>query len=404
MHASRRTPRSMLPVGTYRLHDDVSINFQLHRWIAWTGGDALADIRGVAPRLTDYATDRRLFLDLADAALAEGDLRRAAFHVRAAEFFVRGDDPDKQALRRRFVELIWRSRGMSDTDRDRIPLGDGWLPAYRFATDQAAKGTVIVFGGFDSYIEELFAITDALCAAGWDVVAFEGPGQGGALEEAGLPFVVEWEHPVAAVLDHYGLSEVSLLGISLGGGLAVRAAAFEPRVRRLICDDILFDFLDISLQQVPAVPRSALTGLLRAGADRAINALVHRAMRRSPVLEWGLHQGKHVFGVNTPANFLKTAARFRTAECSPHVTADTLLLAGAEDHYVPLRHFHQQMAALTGARTVSGHILTCSDHAQDHCHVGNVGLSIDLIAGWLDQMVALDAERASRLVSPADRS
>jgi pimeloyl-ACP methyl ester carboxylesterase len=396
MQSSPTTPRSILPVGKHHLHEDVSINFQLHRWIAWTGGDAQADIVSIAPRLTDYATDRRLFLELADAALAAGDLRRAAFHVRAAEFFVRGDDPDKRALRRRFVELVWRSRGMSDADRDRIPFGDGWLPAYRFNTVQASKGTVVVFGGFDSYIEELFAITDSLCAAGWDVVAFEGPGQGGALEEAGLPFVVEWERPVAAVLDHYGLTDVSLLGISLGGGLAVRAAAFEPRVRRLICDDILFDFLDVSLQQLPAVPRAALTWLLRAGAAGAVNAMVSRAMRRSPVIEWGLHQGMHVFGVDTPADFLTTAARFRTAECSPHVSADTLLLAGAEDHYVPVRQFHQQMAALSGARSVSGHVLTAADHAQDHCHVGNVGLSLDLITGWLDQMVALDAERAGR--------
>jgi pimeloyl-ACP methyl ester carboxylesterase len=383
-------------VGTYRLHDDVSINFQLHRWIAWTGGDALPDIRGVASRLTDYTTDRRLFLELAENAQAEGDLRRAAFHVRAAEFFVRGDDPDKQGLRARFVELLLRSRGMSDADRDRIPYGEGWLPAYRFHPEQATRGTVVVFGGFDSYIEELFAIMDGLRAAGWDVVGFEGPGQGGALEEAGLPFVVEWERPLAAVLDHYGLHEVSLLGVSLGGGLAVRAAAFEPRVRRLICDDILFDFLDVSLRQVPPLVRAALTALLRTGADAAVDALVRRAMRRSPVLDWGLHQGMHVFGVDNPAAFLRTAARFTTAASSPQVSADVLLLAGAEDHYVPLPQFGRQLAALTGARSVSGHVLTRSDHAQDHCHVGNVGLSLDLITGWLDQMTRLDAERAGR--------
>jgi alpha-beta hydrolase superfamily lysophospholipase len=390
------TPRSVLPVGTYRLHDDASINFQLHRWIAWTSGDSLPDILRVAPHLTDYATDQRLFLELAENAVAEGDLRRAAFHVRAAEFFVRGDDPDKKALRARFVELLLRSRGMSDADRDRIPFGDGWLPAYRLSTGQPAKGTVLVFGGFDSYIEELFAIMDGLVDAGWDVVGFEGPGQGGALEEAGLPFVMEWEQPVAAVLDHYGLDDVSLLGISLGGGLAVRAAAFEPRVRRLICDDILFDFLDVTLRQVPPLARAALTGLLRAGADTAINALIHRAMRRSAVLDWGLHQGMHVFGVDSPAEVLRTAARLTTAACSPRVTADVLLLAGAEDHYVQLRQFHQQTAALTGARSVSGHILTRADHAQDHCHVGNVGLSVNLITGWLDQMASLDAERAHR--------
>lgn len=40
-----RTTQTVLPVGTQRLHDDVSISFQLNRWIAWTGGDALPDIR-----------------------------------------------------------------------------------------------------------------------------------------------------------------------------------------------------------------------------------------------------------------------------------------------------------------------------------------------------------------------
>lgn len=44
----------VLPVGTHRLHEDVSINFQLARWIAWTGGDALADIAAIATQLTDY--------------------------------------------------------------------------------------------------------------------------------------------------------------------------------------------------------------------------------------------------------------------------------------------------------------------------------------------------------------
>jgi len=384
--------RTQFHVGLHQLHHDASINFQLNRWIAWTDGDSLADIQRIAPQLTDYATNRRLFLQLAESALADGDMRRAAFHVRAAEFFVRGDDPDKQALRARFVELILRSRSMSDSDRDRIPFGGGWLPAYRFRAENV-KGTVVMFGGFDSYIEELFPIMDRLSSAGWDVVGFEGPGQGGALEEAGLPFEVEWERPVAAVLDYYGLEAVCLLGISLGGGLAVRAAAFEPRVRLLVCDDVLSDFLDVALRQVPVVRRVALSVLLRAGADTAIDALARRAMRHSPVLDWGLHQGMHVFGVESPAAFLKTAALFRTAAYSPRVTADSLLLAGAEDHYIPLTQFHQQLATLTGARSVCGHILTRADHAQDHCHLGNFGLSIDLITGWLDDMVALDEER-----------
>lgn len=178
--------------------------------------------------------------------------------MRAAEFFVRGDDPDKLPLRARFVDLVLRSRSMAAGDRDRIPYGDGWLPAYRFLV-QGSRGTVVVFGGFDSYIEELFPVMDRLHARGWEVIGFEGPGQGGALEEAGLPFEVEWERPVAAVLDHYRVHEVCLIGISLGGGLAVRAAAFEPRVTRLVCDDVLADFLEVSLRQLPPLRRRALS-------------------------------------------------------------------------------------------------------------------------------------------------
>ncbi len=63
---------------------------------------------------------------------------------------------------------------------------------------------------------------------------FEGPGQGGALEDAELKMIPEWEQPVKAVLDYFELNDVILMGISLGGGLVIRAAAFEPRVRYVI--------------------------------------------------------------------------------------------------------------------------------------------------------------------------
>jgi hypothetical protein len=40
---------------------------------------------------------------------------------------------------------------------------------------------------------------------------------------------------------------------------------------------------------------------MRVGADDAIDALARRAMRGTPVLDWGVHQGMHVFGADTPA-------------------------------------------------------------------------------------------------------
>ncbi len=45
------------------------------------------------------------------------------------------------------------------------------------------------------------------------------------------------------MLDYFHLDDVTLMGYSLGGCLAVRAAAYEARVQRVITDDILTDFL-----------------------------------------------------------------------------------------------------------------------------------------------------------------
>jgi len=108
-----------------------------------------------------------------------------------------------------------------------------------------------VLGGFDSYIEEFFAVLASLRDKGWSVVAFEGPGQGSVLEEHGAAPTRDWHRPVAAVFDAFRLDDVTLIGVSLGGCLAIRAAAFEPRVRRVVAFDVLSDCLGCMAVQHP---------------------------------------------------------------------------------------------------------------------------------------------------------
>jgi len=72
--------------------------------------------------------------------------------------------------------------GVSPEAHHRVPYGRARLSSYRF-TNPVSRGTIELFGGFDSYIEELFAMQQYLCDAGFDVISFEGPGQGAVLEE-----------------------------------------------------------------------------------------------------------------------------------------------------------------------------------------------------------------------------
>ena len=155
-----------------------------------------------------------------------------------------------------------------------MPYAGSALPAFDLHPVAETGSTIVVFGGFDSYIEEFLPMLATMVDAGHRVVAFEGPGQGGALEERGLPMIPEWERPVSAVLDHYGLTDVTAVGESLGGGLVIRAAAFEPRISRVVSMDILDDEFEVVARQIGGGMTPVLRALL------AVRATGHRQCRR----------------------------------------------------------------------------------------------------------------------------
>ena len=367
--------------GFYDLHPDVSLNFQLNRWLAWMTPQALSDVTTTAAQVHGYAQFSTAFLELADRLFAAGRQLDAALCYRAAEFFLAPGDGRRANARRRFVELIRGVYGIRAEDIIAVPYPGGVLPAYRFGSPH--RGTVVLFGGFDSYLEEFLPMMLALAHGGYQVIGFEGPGQGGALEDHGLPLTPHWHRPVGAVLDHLGLDRVTLVGISLGGGLAVRAAAGEPRVARVIAADVLTDFLAANLRQVPPAVPALVRTFQAVRAYRLLDAVAGWRMRHDLLTSWGITHGMRVLGVATPHDYFTAITRFTTADVSADVRADVLLLAGAEDHYVPVQQLTDQIATLTNARSVTARLFTRDEQAHNHCQVGNIALSVHVMLDWL---------------------
>jgi len=256
------TTAGSFPVGFHQLHPDTSMNFQMNRWFTWVGEqDMLDEMRAVAPRIASYADWKREFLALAENASQRGHMLRAGFYFRSANFFMRPGDPDRKSARDNFVRAVRSVYGLDLGARFAIPYADGHVeglrPAYRFTPPQST-GTIIFFGGFDNYIEELTSPFVYLRDAGYEVIAFEGPGQGGALDEVGLPLTAAWHKPVKTVLDYFAVDRLTLVGLSMGGCLVVRAAAFEPRVERVVAYDIYPDALDVNIRQVNPLLREML--------------------------------------------------------------------------------------------------------------------------------------------------
>jgi pimeloyl-ACP methyl ester carboxylesterase len=382
--------KTTFPVGFHQLHHDVSMNFQMNRWFSWVGEPGMLDeLRSVAARIANYVDWKREFLGLAENAVGQGHILRAGFYFRAADFFMRTDDPDRRNARDQFLSAMRSVYGLDQFGRHEVPYAaegvTGVLPAYRFAPTQS-KGTIVFFGGFDSYIEELTSAFFYLRDAGYEVIAFEGPGQGGALNNAGLHMTPAWHQPVKAVLDHFKLNHVTLAGLSMGGCLVMRAAAFEPRVDRVVAYDVYPDALDTTLRQLGTLQRFLLEALLKLRVAPVVNAMSKRAARRSPIAQWGLEEGMHVTGSTSPYGYFQSTKAYVTSDVSALITQDVLLLAGSEDHLVPMTHFYRQIKMLKNARSMTTRLFTKSDHAQSHCQVGNYGLAFRTIVHWLDGM------------------
>lgn len=386
--AERQRSTADFPVGfDEELHPEFSINFQMNRFYSWTNdSEMLEELRSAAPDIHSYAELIEIYLKLGQQAVAADKKLKAANYLRGAEFYMPEDHPLKHTSRQQFIALARTHYHVEDKQHFDISYDKGFLSAYRFAPQAPAKGSIVLFGGFDSYIEEILLMALVFKDAGYDVVCFDGPGQGAALEDWHLPMTHEWEKPVTTVLDFFNLKEVTLIGLSLGGCLALRAAAYENnRIKRVVADDICADFYKVLLRQTGPLEDSIST-LMAQENEAEINALFSRLIKQNLMLEWGIRQGMHVTGSQTPYGFLKQSMLYTTAEISPLLSQDVLLLAGQEDHYIPLVQFGEQIGSLTSVRSLTTRLFTRKQQAQNHCHVGNIGLSINVILNWLQQL------------------
>lgn len=373
-------------VGYFDLHEDPSVNFQLNRWISYLGEDSLEEIRKVAPELTDFSNYRNVFIKLAEEAEAKGKKLNAAYYYRSAEFFMWADDPQKQPARRKFLQLVREHYNLSDAYIQSIPYTYNGKPAflssYHFKPFDP-KDTIVIFGGSDSYNEEFLPILIPLSEMGYEIILFEGPGQGTPLEDYHVPMTHEWHKPVKAVLDYYEADNVTLMGISMGGCMVMRAAAYEPRVKRVIAYDALYD-ANVWIERMKPATKAFVKTCVKLKQKRILNMLFYKAMKKSMLFEWAIRQAMHVVGVKTPYEYLEIIKHFRTDDISHLITQDVLVLAGTEDFSIPLNQFYRQIEVLKNVRSLTARLFTRQENASAHCQIGNIGLVLDVITEWID--------------------
>ncbi len=363
-------------------HRNAFLAYQLER--AHGLGTLSADVAEAGAARVRRAEDvPAVFGALASEAERDRRWRDAVGCARLAEFFSRRPSQAQVTAYERYVSLWDRSFGREGVTRHDVPYEGGFLPALRYPAQGRRRGNVVGFGGFDSVIEEFDAIWRALAEAGYDVVAFDGPGQGGARTRHGLAHTHDWERPVAAACDHFGLDRVTIVGISMGGYWAIRAAAHEPRVAAVVAWPPVFDWL-------AALPRPVAGFVRRMGTwRRFMNVTVALRMRLIPVLRHVVGQANWLSRTHEPVDAVAWLLGMNAKHVgSEEVRVPVLLFVGERDRFQPPALAAKQAQALRAAPSVTVRTFTSAEGAAGHCQLGNLPLATAELVRWLEDHAA----------------
>jgi pimeloyl-ACP methyl ester carboxylesterase len=304
----------------------------------------------------------------------EALLRAHTYYVRA-QFFLPPADPKRPAAYELCRKLFYdglETLGVAHETID-VPYGESQLCAVYYPAPNPTSDNLIVFhGGYDTIAEELYFFLAAEAnSRGYSVLTFDGPGQGVPLREHGLRFSHEWEKPTSAVLDaftatHRRPAKIVLIGLSMGGYLAPRAAAFEPRIDGVVSYGVLFDMHDALLSTAPSIiPR-----LRRLHLDRFVDALARRACRFDPGIKWGLAHAEWTLGCEGLTELLDEARQYTLSGVAGRIEQDVLILAGTDDQFIPRHQIEQYQRALVNARSVTTRIYDRASGGHEHSQLG----------------------------------
>ena len=370
------------PVGYQDFHKNKVFNFQFNRWNS-SGYAREEDMRKAAAQTHDFNDWADVMAGVAKEAEQDGRAVNAAFYYRAAEFYLPPGNAQKAKLYEKFKTLIHPAIRESGIEILEIPYLGASLPCMRI-TRKDHKGVIVIHGGFDSFMEEFFSYVSYLYYAGYEVIVFEGPGQGDARRKFNLGFDYRWELPVKAVLDYFNPQDVTLLGISLGGYLCLRAAAFEPRIRRVIASSVAYDY--------PSFPPKLLQPIINLFYTKLTNYTNHatwKEIKKGGFKSWYFSNLMYMQKAEQPIDAIQYLTKMTAEELHcENITQDVLIMTGRDDHLVPFKMHQKQVDALRSANSVTGMVFDQSTHANNHCQIGNIKLSLDVITGWIQSHCA----------------
>lgn len=410
----------------YEIISDRHMHFEFARILqfSWYGGADLFEVLNLAPKIkpNSYEDWYNNFSALAervskqakaiDAAKFPVSARDALFkesnYWRAADFFLHGDKSDK-----RIVEIwdkmiaafdkaiaLLPNPGKRITLKGKLPGSEKPfdIPAIYFSSElPGPQRTVIIGTGFDGSQEEMYhANGRAALERGYNVIVYEGPGQPAVVRYQGLGFITEWERVITPIVDYLVTlpevdpKKIAILGLSLGGYLAPRAAAFEPRLAAVLALGGVSDFGSCIESMLPEVQHLVDSGD-KAGVDAHLFKLVADLGKSNPKgrsLRWAVEHGLWAYDVDSPYEFLLKAKEMTLKDVA-HQIKVPMFVADYEHDLFFAREAKELAAWAPDVSTF--YRFAEEDGAGHHCGMGAAVLHNQVVFDWLDEVLEKSA-------------
>lgn len=196
-------------------------------------------------------------------ALASGHERTARqffFHAnqyfRMSDVFLTIAENEVKAQRfRKSQECFRAAAALHDPPIEVVSVrcGDEEYDGYFCHPRNPAPGkwpAVFLMGGADAFAEEIFFSGRQVLEYGWALLLVDTPGRGSSMYLKGIPTRPDYEVPARVCIDYLASrpevdpERMALMGISMAGYYAPRAAAFDPRIKALVGWSGCFSILD----------------------------------------------------------------------------------------------------------------------------------------------------------------
>lgn len=369
------------PVGYFNFNSQKVFNYQLNRWHS-VGLARFEDCVNMGKSIKTFSDWTQTMTQFAMQAEKENRLLNAAIYYRSSEFYAMHDKNQKEAIYDKFSDIFYKAVHEEKFTREMLPFENGYIPILKFNACGQKRGTILLHGGFDSFMEEWFFILKHLSLNGFEVIGFEGPGQGHMLIKQGIPLDYQWEKPVKCILHHYRIDEAAIFGLSMGGWLCIRAAAYEPRVKNVIASGHAIDYSKIP----PAFARAMMLFFIKNLREYTARSFV-KVSHKKGVQGWQTYQLSHITKLPPLEAFEYSLNLNADNLSSEKITQNVLYLSGLHDHFIPIKMHKMQASLLNNTKSLKEKIYTKNEHADNHCQIGNIGLLLNDVISWLSKHV-----------------